>query len=169
MKTQKILFLVLFFFSLHSNAQNCDPWISSIYQKLYGQSPMSEQCNIRNYNNGSWGSQPELVEYIVKFMNARSGNHLKGDPWIFRSIWELEARKPLPVELETRLYNAGSWGSYQELLGHVRAYRAKMKSENLGMTFGTLKSSNPQTNGKPAVAVWDAGKPNEAIGIMLVT
>lgn len=49
---------------------NCkDPWITqAIYQTWrrmpYANTPVSEECNIMNYNNGSWRTYGELVGYV---------------------------------------------------------------------------------------------------------
>ena len=45
-------------------AQSCDPWIVSIYKQLYNRQPTAQECNIRNYNNGSWSSYQQLTDLI---------------------------------------------------------------------------------------------------------
>ena len=51
---------------------NCkDPWITqAIYQVWrrmpYASTPTSDECNIMNYNNGSWRTYGELVGYVQR-------------------------------------------------------------------------------------------------------
>ncbi|TCJ12653.1 hypothetical protein EPD60_15420 [Flaviaesturariibacter flavus] len=55
-----------------AHAQNCDPWIKQAYKELFGREPNGTECNIRNYNNGSWNSYDQLKGYI-KTYNKTSG------------------------------------------------------------------------------------------------
>src|SRR3712207_735827 len=93
------------------NAQNCDPWIKQAYNQLYQRNPSADECNIRNYNNGSWNSYNELVGYIKNYNNKSqaSASQLKGDTWIFNAYKELYGRQPNVWELNVQNYNLGSW------------------------------------------------------------
>src|ERR1043165_1695557 len=101
-------------------AQNCDPWITKAYTKIYKRQPTADECNIKNYNGGHWSSFPELVGYIAAYNRNRPGNHLKGDPWIFQAYAELYDRPPRALELDINLYNGGSWNNYNELKGYIQ-------------------------------------------------
>ena len=120
MKRNVLFVLCLVMASLSLKAQNCDPWITKAYSKTYKRTPTAEECNIKNYNGGTWSSYPELVGYIATYNNSRSGNHLKGDPWIFQAYAELYDRAPRALELNINLYNGGTWNSYAELKGYVQ-------------------------------------------------
>lgn len=52
-------------------AQNCDPWIKQVYNELYGRAPSAAECNIKNYNNGSWSGYEQLKGFIRTY-NTRS-------------------------------------------------------------------------------------------------
>lgn len=126
----------------------CDPWIVKAYKSIYGKSPNATECNIRNYNNGSWGSYPELVQYIAMYNNNRPGNHLKGDPWIFMAYAELFDRAPRAFELNIKIYNNGSWNSYDELKKYIRDTQEAMQrisaaiseaADALGNTLTVIK------------------------------
>lgn len=110
-------------------AQNCDPWIVKAYNQLYGRRPTAEECNIKNYHNGSWASYSELVGYIAGYNRNRPGNFLKGDPWIFQIYSELYDRAPSAWELNTSNYNNGSWNNYGELKTYIQAYQASLKKQ----------------------------------------
>src|SRR5687767_10928360 len=86
------------------SAQTKDPWITKAYNQLYGRVPSTAEYNINNYNNGSWSSYCDLVNYIA----ASKGS----DGWIYKAYCELYSRVPNPWELNKDLYNSGSWGSY---------------------------------------------------------
>ena len=58
------LALALFFFATSLKAQNCDPWIVDAYKLMYKRTPTATECNIKNYNNGSWRSKAELIGFI---------------------------------------------------------------------------------------------------------
>ncbi len=53
-------------------AQNCDPWIKQIYNELYGRTPNGTECNIVNYNYGSWGSYEELKGLIRSYNSSKT-------------------------------------------------------------------------------------------------
>jgi hypothetical protein len=66
----KSIGLAVCLLSIHAlslNAQSCDTWIIQVYKQLYGRVPNSNECNIKNYNNGSWNSYDQLKEFIRKF------------------------------------------------------------------------------------------------------
>ena len=119
-------------------AANCDPWIVQIYKQLYGRGPSAEECNIRNYNGGSWSSYEQLTGLVKNYVTSKGGGNnttpnnpvtvtLKGDPWIFQAYKEMYGRDPIAFELNKDLYNKGSWGSYEELKKYVREYNNAMK------------------------------------------
>ena len=41
-----------------------DPWIGVIYSSNYHRRPTAAECNIHNYNNGSWNGYGDLVTKI---------------------------------------------------------------------------------------------------------
>jgi hypothetical protein len=47
---------------------------------LYGRGPSAAECNIKNYNNGTWGNYAGLVGHIAGINRYKPGNHLKGAP-----------------------------------------------------------------------------------------
>jgi hypothetical protein len=66
------MLLAVLVLSNGSFAQNCDPWIVQIYKQLYNRTPSAEECNIRNYNNGSWNNYDQLVSYIKAYNSQKS-------------------------------------------------------------------------------------------------
>lgn len=160
--TQKCLLLLgAALFSTLVYAQKCDPWITQAYQQLYGRGASASECNIRNYNNGSWSSYPELVGFIAGFNRNKPGDFLKGDPWIFRAYMELYNRAPIAWELNIQNYNNGSWSNYNNLKGYIQQYHAALQSNGLAIKAGVL-------NGKPVAVLMDE-KNNQALAINLVT
>lgn len=142
MRTKQVLILVVtaFFFSATMKAQTCDPWISRAYKQMYGRTPSSAECNIRNYNNGSWGSYAELVGYIAGHNRHKSGNFLKGDPWIFQAYVELYNNIPNAWEVNIQNYNNGSWSSYAELKNYIKQYQTAMSKNGIKTKTGTLNN-----------------------------
>lgn len=147
-------FLAMAFFS-HVNAQNCDPWIISAYKQLYQRTPSAEECNIRNYNNGSWNSYNELVGYIKAYKSSGKSTTatLKGDPWIFNAYNELYKRQPNAWELNIKNYNNGSWNSYNELKKYIQDFQNNLRSRKLEVkiseqTFGKNKVAGFFLNGQ---------------------
>jgi len=80
MKTKTTLFtavglLIAFSFTAGqtAHAQCRDPWINQAYREL-GKTPAGQgeagQCNIKFYNNGTWGSYPELKRYVQEFQSC---------------------------------------------------------------------------------------------------
>lgn len=105
-----------------AQAQNCDPWIVKAYQELYSRTPTAEECNIKNYNNGSWNSYDELVRYI-KARNYKYATNGSCDPWIMKAYQQLYNRTPLVEECSIKNYNNGSWNNYDELVGYILTYQ----------------------------------------------
>jgi hypothetical protein len=148
---KKIPLLLLLSFLLLSNtvfAQSCDPWIVSIYKSEYKRSPTSQECNIKNYNNGSWSSYQQLTELIKTYQNSikpttTSTNittSVTGDPWITAIYKELYSRQPNSWEYNIKNYNNGSWGSYQQLKNYVDQFQKSLK--NNGITIETAILNN---------------------------
>lgn len=128
-------------FSSTLKAQTCDPWITQAYKQMYGRTPSSAECNIRNYNNGSWGSYAELVGYIAGHNRNKSGNFLKGDPWVFQAYVELYNRIPNAWEVNIQNYNNGSWGSYADLKNYIKQYQTAMRKNGITTKAGTLNNN----------------------------
>lgn len=150
MRTRQILLaqLCAFFFTLSSNAQNCDPWIAKAYNQLYGRNPSAAECNIKNYNNGSWNSYCQLVGFIAGYNKTRPGNFPKGDPWIFQAYCELYSKAPNAWELNVQNYNGGSWANYDELKKYIQQYHSSLSSNGIQTKTGEL-------NGNTAVVFTD--------------
>lgn len=59
---------------LSASAQCRDPWIAKAYQQVAKRNPVGQgevcECNIKLYNNGSWGNYNELVGYVQQFLNS---------------------------------------------------------------------------------------------------
>lgn len=126
-----------------SAAQGCDPWITKAYKELYNRAPTAQECNIRNYNNGSWSNYSELLGYVKNFNTKTSPAkkaELKGDPWIFQAYKELFNRQPCAWELNVKNYNDGSWKNYAELKKYVKEFRASM--DKLGIALKTTDAKN---------------------------
>lgn len=78
------LFVIICTLASNTKAQNCDPWITKIYKQFYGANPSSLDCNIRNYNNGSWNGYDQLKGLVRSYAgngqsidlakNAATGN-----------------------------------------------------------------------------------------------
>jgi len=80
MKTKTTLFAALSFVAAFSftavqtaHAQCRDPWINQAYREL-GKTPVGQgeagQCNIKLYNNGTWGPYSELKGYVQQFLGS---------------------------------------------------------------------------------------------------
>lgn len=65
------LFVIICTLASNTKAQNCDPWITKIYKQFYGRTPNAVECNIRNYNNGSWNSFDQLSGFIRTYQGGR--------------------------------------------------------------------------------------------------
>lgn len=159
---QKNLFLALalFFFATSLKAQNCDPWIAEAYKLMYKRTPTAAECNIKNYNNGSWRNKAELIGYIDAYNRYKPGDFLKGDPWIFQAYYELYTRIPNPIELNINLYNGGSWNDLGQLKGYIQEYQKSLSQNNLRMISGKVKD-------KDVAAVVDNN--NNVIAVSLVS
>lgn len=123
-------------------AQNCDPWIVQAYKEYYQRTPSATECNIKNYNNGSWNSYEELKGYIRKYA---------GDPFIYQAYNELYGRRPNEWELYAQLYNKGSWSDYASLKRYVQEYQ-----QSIGRS-GLLTKTAPY-NGNVAVGFFINGQ-----------
>ncbi|HEV7330651.1 MAG TPA: hypothetical protein VGN63_06375 [Flavisolibacter sp.] len=143
MRTKPILTFIVtaLLFSATVKAQSCDPWITQAYKQLYGRTPSTAECNIRNYNSGSWSSYAELVGYIAGHNRYKSGNFLKGDPWIFQAYVELYNRIPNAWEVNIQNYNNGSWGSYAELKNYIKQYQNAMSKNGIKTNVGKLNNN----------------------------
>ena len=55
-------------------AQCRDSWINNAYKDVAGRSPVGEheggECNIKLYNNGSWGNYDELKGYVRQLKDS---------------------------------------------------------------------------------------------------
>lgn len=155
---KKVLFLATFSAItslMQVKAQNCDPWIINAYKQLYQRNPSAEECNIRNYNNGSWNSYNELVRYIKAYISGgkTSTATLKGDPWIFSAYNELYKRQPNAWELNIKNYNNGSWNSYNDLKKYIQDFQNNMRNQKLEIktseqTWGDKKVTGFFINGQ---------------------
>lgn len=116
---KNLSFLILFTLGVNffAAAQNCDQWIVKAYQLLLNRTPSSQECNIKNYNNGSWSSYAELVGYVARYQG-------KGDPWLFQAYYELYNKVPTGDELNLRNYNNGSWNNYAELKKYIQNFQS---------------------------------------------
>lgn len=145
-RTPKLFFLsAILFFNAVSHAQSCDPWITKVYKQLYGRNPSTAECNIKNYNNGSWSNYCELTGFIAGYNRNRSGISLKGDPWIFQAYCELYGRAPQLWELNIQNYNNGSWANYGELKAFIQEAQKDWASNNLRPLAGTTNTGKPAT------------------------
>jgi len=117
-----ILFSTLLLISFTAKAQNCDPWIQKAYLEIFKRNPTTQECNIKNYNNGSWNSYCELVSYVAAYKRA-------GDPWIFKAYCELYNRVPSTSESNIYNYNNGSWHSYDQLKAYISNFQKGMVKE----------------------------------------
>ena len=148
---QKISLLFLssvLFFGIAAKAQNCDPWIQQVYKQLYGRNATAEECNIKNYNNGSWNNYDELVRYIKSYNSKKTASApaqmpaLKGDPWIFQAYKELYNRQPNAWELNVNNYNSGSWKNYAELKSYIRDFESSISRQRLDIKTGPWANNN---------------------------
>lgn len=134
-----LLTVLVFFMSLSAIAQNCDPWIVSIYKQLYNRQPSSEECSIKNYNNGSWSSYQQLTGYVKNFQNSKSlqkspatvSAKVSGDPWITQVYKSKYNRMPNSWEFNIRNYNNGSWGSYDDLSNYITEFQNSLRNGNI--------------------------------------
>ena len=124
----------------------CDPWIIQAYKELYGRTPSATECNIRNYNNGSWNSYGELISYIKNYKGAASSTPANCDPWIVQIYKSEFGREPNAAECNIRNYNNGSWGNYDELKGYIRKYKGIGVGQN---TNTTPKYTPSEVSGDP--------------------
>ncbi|HYH15556.1 MAG TPA: hypothetical protein VD794_10060, partial [Flavisolibacter sp.] len=123
---QKVLFLSLWTLLAFAGAQaQCDPWIIKAYQELYRRTPSATECNIRNYNNGSWNNYNELVSYIKKYNSQAAAPSANCDPWIVQIYKSEFGREPNATECNIKNYNNGSWASYDQLKSYIRQYKTQ--------------------------------------------
>lgn len=133
---RSILAIALMVLTSSAFAQSCDPWITAIYKQLYNRQPTSSECNIQNYNNGSWSSYQQLTDYIKSYQSARSGPKLtsslvSGDPWIMEIYQKLYGRRPNSLELNIKLYNNGNWSSYEQLTSFIQQFQKSLTDNGL--------------------------------------
>ncbi|MCE3282987.1 MAG: hypothetical protein K0Q66_1724 [Chitinophagaceae bacterium] len=153
---RQLLLLALFVSASFTNglqAQSTDPWITKAYKEIYNKTPNAEESKISNYNNGSWGGYCELVSYIVTYNNAKSGSHIKGDPWIFKAYCELYNRVPTFWETNIKNYNNGSWSSYDELKKFIQEYFTSLSNNKLEVKMA--KAQGAKSNELAVVFVLD--------------
>jgi hypothetical protein len=148
MKFSFVLFFSVLLISHQVTAQNCDPWIQQAYKQLYQRSASAEECNIKNYNNGSWNSYEELVGYIKSYKKVNTAStqgsmpELKGDPWIFQVYKELYNRRPNAWELNVKNYNNESWNNYGELKNYIQEFQNTTRKQNLDIKTGPWTNDN---------------------------
>ncbi|MCA8833200.1 hypothetical protein [Hymenobacter pini] len=67
-----LLALLLLTGALAASAQCRDPWITDAYKKVANRVPVGQgetcECNIKLYNNGSWGNFDELTGFVRQFL-----------------------------------------------------------------------------------------------------
>ncbi len=159
MKTKSFLLATLFVTLLFQNvkAQSCDPWIVRAYNELFGEAPNSTECNIKNYNNGSWRSYEELrghiQSYVVRTNSSfqKDGMTLTGDPFIIRIYQKHHGRYPSALELNIKLYNGGSWNNYGALKNFVAEFQNNQRKNSLDLKTAPY-------NGNVLVGVFQNGK-----------
>jgi hypothetical protein len=103
-----------------------DPWITKAIHEVLGRAPRGyddrDDCNITNYNNGSWASYEDLVVYVG--LAYRREGYCK-DPWINHAIRQVLGRLPdgrdESGECRPSRYGGGSWSSFDDLVAKVRA------------------------------------------------
>jgi hypothetical protein len=122
-------------------AQSVDPWITKAYNEIYKRTPSTAEANIKNYNNGTWSSFPELVSYIVAYNNKKAGAHIKGDPWVFQAYYEMYNRTPIEWELNIKNYNNGSWSNYDELKKFITEYQNALVINRLKVVMAKVKAA----------------------------
>jgi len=121
---------------------NCDPWIQDIYKKEFGREPDATECNIKNYNNGSWNSYDELKGYIHQYKTIGTGqkinlswtyspSEVSGDIWIKEIYQELYGRAPNAWEYNTKNYVEGAWQNREQLKQAIQQYQNNVR--NAGM------------------------------------
>lgn len=147
-KAFSIFALVFLLFGSTVSAQSCDPWIVSIYKSLYQRAPSDQECNIRNYNNGSWSSYQQLTDLIKNYQNSlkptstTSSANITGDPWITSIYKELYYRQPNSWEYNIKNYNNGSWGSYQQLKNYVIQFQKSLRDNGITIKTAIVNSEN---------------------------
>lgn len=140
-KTMSFLYLALLGSVLtftQAKAQ-CDPWIVDAYKYLHGRTPSSAECNIKNYNNGSWGSYAQLLSLVYNYSKPLG---MQGDPWIIQAYWEMYQKLPQPWELNVKNYNSGSWNSYDDLKKYIKEYKTNMSSAGITIVSGQNTKGN---------------------------
>ncbi len=62
-------------FSAPAAAQCADPWVTQAVQEVTGRTPRGSgqtgECNIKNYNAGSWSSYSDLKTYVQRLLGQR--------------------------------------------------------------------------------------------------
>lgn len=130
-------------------AQNCDPWIVEIYNKLYTRNPTAEECKISNYNKGQWGSKQELEGYIKQYKAIGTGEKINlrwtytpspvsGDQWIGELYQKLYNRAPNAWEYNINNYNNGKWGSKDELQNLITQYQENTRKAGMSIDLYDL-------------------------------
>jgi len=125
---------------------NCDPWIIAIYKQLYNRQPTAAECNIQNYNNGSWSNYQQLTDYIKGYQSSKSAPNLSssmvsGDPWIMQIYQQLYSRRPNSWELNIKNYNNGSWSSFEQLREYIQQFQKSMNDNGIRIETALLNES----------------------------
>lgn len=142
-----ILAITLMLFTAPVFAQsNCDPWIVDIYKQLYNRQPSAAECNIQNYNNGSWSNYQQLTDYIKSYQSATpaqtlSSSIVSGDPWIMQIYQQLYNRRPNSWELNIKNYNNGSWSSFEQLKEYIQQFQKSMNDNGVRIETALLNES----------------------------
>ena len=150
MKQIKHIFFVitLLFSTSFAFAQGtCDPWITAIYKQLYNRQPSTAECNINNYNGGSWSDYQQLTDYIKSYQGSRTATPLSssmvtGDPWIMEIYQRLYGRRPNSFELNIKLYNNGNWSSYEQLSSFIQQLQKSFSDNGLTIETALLNDKN---------------------------
>jgi hypothetical protein len=160
MLRNKMMMLVAFaalttlsIFSTNASAQCRDTWISQAVQEVSGRavkgSGDADECKKTNYGGGNWSSYPDLVNKV------RAAGVCK-DPWITQAFKEVKGSGPagwgLTNECTIKLYNNGSWSSYNQLRDAVRAYHNSIRVTPI-LFVPVYKPGVNTTTDKNAVAV----------------
>jgi hypothetical protein len=145
-----------------ANAQCRDAWISRAVQEITGRpvrgSGDRDECNKMDYGRGSWSSFEDLKSKVQVAGICK-------DTWITQAYKDPQGAGHVPEgwgtigQCNVKLYNNGTWGSYNHLRNLVRELKTSLVTEGILPEVFVIPGRNPATNSNAlAVAFVMKGK-----------
>jgi hypothetical protein len=145
-----------------ANAQCRDAWISRAVQEITGRPVKgtgdSDECNKMNYGGGTWSSLEDLKSKVQVAGICK-------DPWITQAYKDPQGVGRTPEgwgtkgQCNTKLYNNGSWNSYNHLRTLVKDLNTSLVAFGVLPEVFVIPGRNPATSSNAlAIAFVNNGK-----------